>query len=147
MRPDTLESEVALSSSADTQPAHFAIHGRTTKAELFGGFRRWSFRLDQLHGCLDFLYVQRLAPRRFPFALAAATPSLIRSEISRLSKCAMAPKTWKMNSPAAEEVSIFSSRLRRSICRPRSIFTVSSSSASDRPSRSSRTTLVSPARA
>jgi hypothetical protein len=42
-------------------------------------------------------------------ALAAATPSLVRSEMSRRSKWAMAPKTWKTSSPAADEVSIFSS--------------------------------------
>ena len=36
---------------------------------------------------------------------AAAIPSRVRSEISRRSKCAIAPKTWNTSSPAAKEVS------------------------------------------
>jgi hypothetical protein len=36
-------------------------------------------------------------------------PSFVRSAISRRSKCAMAPNTWKISSPAADEVSIFGS--------------------------------------
>ena len=45
-----------------------------------------------------------------PRLRAAAVPSRVRSEISRRSKCAIAPKTWNTSSPAAEEVSRRSSR-------------------------------------
>lgn len=37
-------------------------------------------------------------------------PSFVRSAIRRRSKCAIDPKTWKTSSPAAELVSIFSSK-------------------------------------
>jgi hypothetical protein len=37
-------------------------------------------------------------------------PSFVRSAIRRRSKFAIAPNTWRISSPAAEEVSIFSSR-------------------------------------
>ena len=40
--------------------------------------------------------------RRRPRLLAAATPSRVRSEIGRRSKCAMAPKTWNTSSPGAQ---------------------------------------------
>lgn len=50
-------------------------------------------------------------PGRLPFALVVATPSLVRSEISLRSKSATAPNTWKISSPAAEEVSIFADLL------------------------------------
>ena len=52
-------------------------------------------------------------PGRLPRLRAAARPSLVRSEISRRSKWAMAPKTWNTSSLAADEVSIRSSRLIR----------------------------------
>jgi hypothetical protein len=38
-------------------------------------------------------------------------PSLVRSKISLRSKCAMAPKTWKISSPAADVVSILDPKL------------------------------------
>ena len=65
-------------------------------------------------------------------------PSRVRSEMSRRSKCAMAPKTWTTSSPAADEVSRRSSRLTRWMPRVLRSSTVSSSSLSERPSRSRR---------
>jgi hypothetical protein len=44
----------------------------------------------------------------------------VRSEINRRSKCAMAPNTWNTSSPAALDVSSFSSRLIRLM--PRELF-------------------------
>ena len=87
-------------------------------------------------------------PGFLPFSLAAWIPSLVRSEISLRSKCAMAPKTWKINSPAADVVSIRSSRLISPIFCAFRFSTVSSSSLSDRPRRSSRVMArLSPGRA
>ena len=51
-------------------------------------------------------------PGILPFSRAAVIPSLVLSAINLLSKCAIAPNTWNTNSPAAEEVSIFSGSLR-----------------------------------
>ena len=68
-----------------------------------------------------------------PCFLAVASPSFVRSETSRRSNCAMAPKTWNTNSPAAEVVSIRSSGLIRLISLLSSLSTVSSSSLSVRP--------------
>ena len=56
-------------------------------------------------------------PGRLPRARAAMMPSLVRSAISRRSKWAIAPNTWNTSSPAAEPVSIRSSRLRSAIPR------------------------------
>ena len=44
-------------------------------------------------------------PGARPRFRAAAIPSRVRSEISRRSKCAIAPKTWNTSSPPVEEVS------------------------------------------
>ena len=52
-------------------------------------------------------------PGFLPRFLAAAMPSRVRSAISRRSKCAIAQKTWKTGSPAADDVSTSSSRLAR----------------------------------
>lgn len=56
---------------------------------------------------MDLGHVDGLPAGMLALALVAARPSLVRSEIRRRSKCAMAPKTLKTSSPAAEEVSIF----------------------------------------
>ena len=73
-----------------------------------------------------------------PRFLAAAMPSRVRSEMSRRSKCAKEPKTWNTSSPAADEVSRRSLRLTRWMPRVLRSSTVSSSSLSERPSRSRR---------
>ena len=69
-----------------------------------------------LMAALIFFASRGCRPGRLPLALAAATPSFVRSEISRRSKWAMAPNTWKISSPAAEDVSIFSSKQSKAIC-------------------------------
>ena len=52
-------------------------------------------------------------PGLLPRFLAAAISSRVHSEMSRRSKWAIAPKTWNTSSPAAEIVSMLSSRLTR----------------------------------
>ena len=52
-------------------------------------------------------------PGFLPRFLAAAMPSRVRSAISRRSKWAIEPNTWKTSSPAAEMVSTYSSMLIR----------------------------------
>ncbi len=73
-----------------------------------------------------------------PFNLAASIPSFVCAEISRRSKWAMAPKTWKISSPAADVVSMRSSRLINPMFWVFRSSTVFKSSLRDRPSRSSR---------
>ena len=87
-------------------------------------------------------------PGLLPRFLAAAIPSRVRSEMSRLSKWAIAPKTWNTSSPAAEVVSMRSSRLTRWTSCALRFSTVSSSSLRERPRRSRRVTQrLSPGRA
>ena len=75
-------------------------------------------------------------PGLLPRFLAAAILSRVRSEMSRRSKWTIAPKTWNTSSPAAEVVSMLSSRLTRWMSCALRFSTVSSSSLRERPRRS-----------
>ena len=95
-----------LRASLNTGPADLAIDGDRPRPSCFAATVGDRPDLTRLSAAAILSASRGRRPGCLPRARAAAIPSFVRSAIRRRSKCAIAPKTWKINSPAAELVSI-----------------------------------------
>jgi hypothetical protein len=91
--------------------ADFAINGRAPQAELPGGHGWRQTCLNQIERGCNLFRIKRLPSRILAASRAAPIPSLVHSAIRRRSIWTITPKRWNTSSPAAELVSILSSKL------------------------------------